>query len=46
MGSVPAGPKSISGHGSNCNSYQVVALKEPVDVKKLSPMATKKELAS
>ena len=33
------------GHGAHRYFYQLIALNAPVDIGKLSPMATKKELA-
>lgn len=44
-GTVYGGPRPVMGHGPHRYYYQLIALKEPVDVEKLSAMATKKELA-
>ena len=44
-GTVYSGPRPVMGHGAHRYYYQLIALKEPVDVENMSAMATKKELS-
>jgi len=44
-GTVYTGPRPILGHGPHRYFYELVALKEPVDEKRLSAVPTKDELA-
>ncbi|OKL63369.1 hypothetical protein UA08_01759 [Talaromyces atroroseus] len=37
-------PRGLMGHGSHRFFYQIVALREPIDTAKLSPVATKEEI--
>lgn len=46
INSVYGGPKPPLGHGSHRYFYTLVALKEPLDKTKLSPVATKKEIGN
>ena len=39
------GPRPVLGHGAHRYYFQLIALKEPVDIGRLSEIATKKELA-
>ena len=39
------GPRPLMGHGAHRYFFQLIALKEPVELGKLSAIATKKELA-
>ena len=43
-GHVYGGPRPVLGHGPHRYYYEVIALKEPLDVKKMSPIATKAEI--
>jgi len=45
LGSVYGGPKPPSGHGVHRYFYTLVALKEPLDASKMSPLATRAEIA-
>lgn len=45
-GTIYGGPRPILGHGNHEYYYQVIALKTPVDTKKLSAVATKAELSA
>ncbi|KAF2635292.1 PEBP-like protein [Massarina eburnea CBS 473.64] len=44
-GSIYGGPKPPFGHGVHRYFYTLVALKEPLDTNRMSPVATKKEIA-
>lgn len=41
---VYAGPRALKSHGPHRYYYQVVALNEPLNLKAMSPIATKAEL--
>lgn len=43
-GTVYIAPRGLLGHGPHRYFYQLIALREPLDVSKLSPMATKEEI--
>lgn len=38
------GPRALKGHGPHRYYYQLIALKEPLDLKSIGPIATKAEL--
>jgi len=44
-GTVYSGPRPVMGHGAHRYYFQLIALKEPVDVENMSAIATKKELS-
>ncbi|KAI9833364.1 MAG: hypothetical protein M1838_005588 [Thelocarpon superellum] len=44
-GTVYSGPRPVMGHGPHRYWFEVIGLKEPVDLAALSPKATKEELA-
>jgi phosphatidylethanolamine-binding protein (PEBP) family uncharacterized protein len=44
-GTVYTGPRPLLGHGPHRYFYELIALKEPVDEKKLSAVPTKDELS-